>query len=138
MKYLKGSILSGNFTGILIETDVLIQHLTVEQNTGSDLEFLMTRYTCFTTVINSSEVYFACKNLEEKEIADKLLRSLKVLGINSRYSLDVFSVRGRVENIRNALIFVLAEKNRLPVVTYKVDKFDNINTGVFTPDELRG
>jgi len=130
--------LSGNFTGILLETDVIVQHLTVDKSTGSDLEFLMTKYTCFTTVINSSEIYFGCKKQEEKEIADKLLRSLKVLGINSRYSLDVFSARDRVENIRNALIFVLAEKNSLPVVTYEVDKFNNIKTGVFTPDELRG
>lgn len=128
----------GNFTEILIDTDVLLQHLQCRENEESDLLFLMQNMVCFTTAINAAEIYFYCKNDNEKEAADKLLNSLKILGIHSRYALKIYGKENKNNSVRSALTGVVADYNKLPVITYDVERYGKLNRGVFTPEQLRG
>ncbi len=115
----------------LIETDILIEHLTHSQK-GSEsiLEKLMQKGICFTSVINASELLFSVKNDEEKENVVKLLSSLKVLGLNSRYSLYVSGLDKKLKNSRDSLIFVLAKLNKLKIVTCEKNKYVKITKHV--------
>ena len=130
--------MSGNFTEILIDTDVLLQHVTCDKDEDSDLEFLLSKFNCFTTAINASEIFYHCVSDNEKEIAQKLLNSMKVLGYNSRYSLKMFGKKEETSGIRDAMIAVVAEVSKLPFVSYRKQIYKNWKFGVFTPSELRG
>ncbi|MEO8447809.1 MAG: hypothetical protein ABI528_09955 [bacterium] len=48
--------------------------------------------TCFTSVINASEIFAMCKNAAELENAKNLLVNVAILGIPFRYSLRISEV----------------------------------------------
>lgn len=130
--------MSGNFTEILIDTDVLLQHVTCDKNEDSDLEFLLSNFNCFTTAVNASEIFYYCDTAMEKKFAEKLLSSLKVLGYNSRYSLKMFGKKENTAGVRDAMIAVVAESSKLPMISYRKQNYINWKYGVYTPSELRG
>ncbi|MEJ5261788.1 MAG: PIN domain-containing protein [Ignavibacterium sp.] len=112
----------------LIDTDVLYDHLIhKDEKTISFLTSLMTKGECFTTVMNASELYFSAKTEEQKIAIKKLLYALKVLGLNSRYTLDIPQYSDKFSNYRECLFYIVAEKNNLIIATnspakYKVGK----------------
>lgn len=112
----------------LIDTDVLYDHLIHKnEKTISFLTSLMTKGECFTTVMNASELYFSAKTEEQKIAIKKLLYALKVLGLNSRYTLDIPQYSDKFSNYRECLFYIVAEKNNLIIATnspakYKVGK----------------
>ena len=116
----------------LIETDILIEHLLHDdKSSNSILETAMTQGICFTTVINSAELYFSAQNEKEKEEVNKV-------GLNSRYSLNISEFFNKVAGVRNALICSVAKNNDLPILTGKVDKFENSGLSIISPQQLRG
>lgn len=123
----------------LIETDILISHLTQkDESKNSDLEIAMQSGLCFTTVINSAELYFAVENEKEKIAVDGLMRALKVLGLNARYSLNISDFFNKVASVRNALICSVAKNNDLPIFTMNTERYKNCGLEVLSPDQLRG
>lgn len=109
----------------LIDTDILYDHLTHNQkNVRSFLTTLMTKGECFTTVLNASELYFSAKSDEEKLTIKKLLYSLKVLGLNSRYSLDIPLYSEKFNNYRECLFYIVAERNNMIIATNSPSKYD--------------
>lgn len=121
----------------LIDTDVIIEHLThSDLQTKSVLEKLMTQGVCFTTVVNASELYFAALSVEEKRMIDSVLSALKVLGINSRYSLNISEFFNKVATTRDALICTTAKINKLPLVTNNIDRYKESGITIINPKEL--
>lgn len=109
----------------LIDTDILYDHLTHNQkNERSFLTSLMTKGECFTTVLNSSELYFSAKSDEEKLAIKKLLYSLKVLGLNSRYSLDIPLYSEKFNNYCECLFYIVAERNNMIIATNSPSKYN--------------
>ena len=106
----------------LIDTDVLVDHLIHDKNSKSDLEKAMLKGTCFTTVINASELYLAA-NVSERKWIDKLLRTINVLGLHARYSLSASNYCGRTENLREVLLVITAKINKLPLLTNNKEKY---------------
>lgn len=122
----------------LADTDVLLNHLIHEEKGKlSDLEEAMSQGVVFTTVINASELYFAAGNSVEKAAVDSVLRALKVLGINSRYSLNISDFFNKVADTRDAIICVVAKVNKLPVLTGDTERYKNTGIEIITPDKLR-
>lgn len=123
----------------LADTDILVNHL-VHSRKGelSDLEIAMTNGVVFTTVINASELYFAAGDNREKSAVDSLLRSLKVLGINSRYSLNISDFFNKVANTRDGLICVVAKLNKLPILTNNAERYKNSGLEIISPRGMRG
>ncbi|MCX8057074.1 MAG: PIN domain-containing protein [Ignavibacteria bacterium] len=116
---------------LLIDTDILIDHLTTSEK-ESILVKLMKKYDCFTTVINAIEVYeFA--GIENKIYADMMLYSFKVLGIHSRYAEKVADIintnksQKRNWNLRDAIIVMMAIQNKLVLATFNDEKYLNYN-----------
>ena len=107
----------------LIDTDILVDHLTQSRDSKSMLEKAMAAGICFTTVINASELYLAAASDEEQLAIDKLLGSLKILGIHYRYSLSVKKYSGKKGDLRDILIIVIAENNKLQILTNKKEKY---------------
>lgn len=122
----------------LIETDILLEHLTQKKSTESILDKAMISGTCFTTVINASELFFACSNDMERKAVEDLLSALKILGINSRYSLKISKFFNKVATTRDAIMCVVAEINRLPILTYNVNRYNKSGLKIINPLELRG
>lgn len=123
----------------LIETDILVEHLVFADNNGNSiLETAMTKGICLTTVLNSAELYFAASDIYEKGEVDKLMRSLKVLGLNSRYSLNISDFFNKVATVRDALICTVAKNNDLSILTSKVEKYINSGLIIISPEQLRG
>lgn len=120
----------------LVETDVLIDHLVQKENEKSSLEKLMESGICFTTVINSAEIYFAVRNDEEKAAVDALMKAVKVLGFHSRYSLNVHKYNNKVESVRDALICATASINKLVIVTNNLEKYSEIDIPVIEPTKI--
>lgn len=134
-----------NLKHYLIETDVLLEHLFhQDKNTDSELEIVMTSGICFTTVINAAELYFAVSNNQEKEAVDALLKALKILGLNARYSLNISEFFNKVATTRDALICSVAKINKLVILTNNIDKYQKLLTSqktgieVLLPKKLRG
>jgi predicted nucleic acid-binding protein len=123
----------------LVETDILLDHLINKNSSlNSDLEIAMKQGTCFTTVLNSSEMYFAVKSKEEREAVDKLMYTLNVLGLHARYSLNVDEFTGKVTSVRDALICVTAKINKLPILTNMTEKYKKSGIKVLQTKDLRG
>lgn len=121
----------------LLETDVLIQYLTTEiPNKDHYLIKLMQKGICFTSVFNASELFMLAKtDLEKNKIRD-LLNALKVLGLHSRYSLSVSACRDNFDNIRDALFYILAEQNRLIIVSNHPEKYAGLKVKSVHPEMI--
>ncbi len=121
----------------LVDTDILVDHLIIEEITNSShLEIAMTKGICFTTVINASEILFAASTENERAKIQDLLRSLKILGLNSRYSLKISKFFNKVASTRDAIMCTVAEFNRLPILTLKVDRYKESGIKIISPLEL--
>lgn len=121
----------------LVETDILLSHLSNNES-ESVLEIAMRKGVCYTTVLNSAELFFNAVNDEEKKAVTGLLSALKVLGLNSRYSLNISDFFYKVAGVRDALICATAKYNNLPILTGEVERFRNSGIVVITPNQLRG
>jgi len=128
-----------NENHFLIETDILLEHLQHnDKNTFSDLEIAMMNGICFTTVINSAELYFAAINKDEKDAVDNLMKALKVLGLNSRYSLNISEFFNKVATVRDALFCTIAKINDMIILTNDIERYKKINLKIIQPKNLRG
>ncbi|MBI3123351.1 MAG: PIN domain-containing protein [Ignavibacteriales bacterium] len=123
----------------LIETDILVEHLTQHDLSGpSVLELAMTQGICFTSVIAASELYFNCKDENQKEAVNSVLYAINVLGIHQRYCLNISEFFNKVASVRDALVCALAKNNKLPILTNDIERFRNSGIKVISPKELRG
>ncbi len=120
----------------LIETDILIQHLTTNHPFDSFLTKLMQLGICFTSVFNASELLLLSNSDNEIKKIKELLYALKVLGIHSRYSLLIPDHSNKFYNIRDALFYILAEVNRLTIVSLKPEKYTGIKAPSVHPMNL--
>ena len=89
------------------------------------LEIAMSKGICFTTVLNASELFFAVKDETEKEKVKKVISSLKVLGVNARYSLNISDFFNKVATVRDAILCSIAKNNGLPILTNNIDRYKN-------------
>jgi predicted nucleic acid-binding protein len=122
----------------LLETDILSDHLMNGSKEKSVLIDLMQIGVCFTTVINASELLFYADSEQENTYVRKVLNAVKVLGIHSRYSLSISKYSGKVKSLRDALFSVVADINKLPIVTFDNNRYINTSLIIIHPQELRG
>ena len=123
----------------LVETDLLIEHLTIkDRSLKSGFEIAMESGICFTTAVNASELFFVAETEIEKDSISKIMTALKVLGINSRYSLTVNEFAGQVSTVRDAIICATAKINKLPILTNNPEKYKLTGLKILHPKDLRG
>jgi hypothetical protein len=120
----------------LIETDILIQHLTTKNPFDSYLVKLMQMGICFTSVLNASEILLHSNSDYEIKKIKELLFAIKVLGIPSRYSLLIPDHSNRFNNTRDALFYILAQMNKLTIITLKPKKYSSIKVSSIHPLDL--
>jgi len=119
----------------LLETDVLLEYLVLyEFDKESYLIKLMQKGICFTSVLNASELFMFANSDYEKEKVRDLLNALKVLGLHSRYSLSIPNCMNNFKNIRDALFYILAEQNRLSIVSLNPEKYSGLSVKSVHPD----
>ena len=118
----------------LLETDILIDYLTFN-NIGNEpfLLNLMQKGICFTSVLNASELFMAAKTDFEKEKVRDLLNAINVLGLHARYSLAVSDCKNNFNNISDVLFYVLAEQNKLTIVSLNPDKYSGLKVNSIHP-----
>jgi len=121
----------------LLETDVLLKYLVLyEFDKESYLIKLMQKGICFTSVLNASELFMFANSDFEKEKVRDLLNALKVLGLHSRYSLSIPNCMNNFKNIRDALFYILAEQNRLSIVSLNPEKYSGLSVKSVHPDSI--
>jgi hypothetical protein len=121
----------------LIDTDVLEEHLIhISDKSNSYLELLMQKGICFSTVLNASELLYKAVSIIEQKIVTDLLTSIKILGLHSRYSLLVPKYSVQVKNINEALFCVVADYNKLPIITLKKSKYLKSGLLIYHPKEI--
>lgn len=121
----------------LVDTDILVEHLKhSDKSTLSCLEKAMTCGICFTTVLNSAEIYFVNGGKQNRLAVDNLMKAVKVMGMHARYSLYVPEFIEKAANLRDALICASAKLNNLPILTLQPEKYSNSGVKVIHPDEL--
>lgn len=121
----------------LLETDVLLKYLVLyEFDKESYLIKLMQKGICFTSVLNASELFMFANSDYEKEKVRDLLNALKVLGLHSRYSLSIPNCMNNFKNIRDALFYILAEQNRLSIVSLNPEKYSGLSVKSVHPDSI--
>ena len=112
----------------LLDTDVLLEYLVLyEVDKESYLIKLMQKGICFTSVLNTSELFMFANSDYEKEKVRDLLNTLKILGLHSRYSLSIPNCMNNFKNIRDALFYILAEQNRLSIVSLNPEKYSGLS-----------
>ncbi len=118
----------------LLETDILIDYLTFN-NIGNEpfLLNLMQKGICFTSVLNASELFMAAKTDFEKEKVRDLLNAINVLGLHARYSLAVSDCKNNFNNISDVLFYVLAEQNKLTIVSLNPNKYSGLKVNSIHP-----
>lgn len=121
----------------LVDTDVLIDHLVFDdERADSYLESLMKNGICFSTVLTASELLYRADSDIERKIIISTLSALKILGLHSRYSLKISLYKDNVDNINDAIMCVVADYNKLPIVTLNKQKYSKTSLTVYHPDEL--
>lgn len=121
----------------LLETDVLLEYLVLyEFDKESYLIKLMQKGICFTSVLNASELFMFANSDYEKEKVRDLLNALKVLGLHSQYSLSIPNCMNNFKNIRDALFYILAEQNRLSIVSLNPEKYSGLSVKSVYPDTI--
>lgn len=121
----------------LLETDILIDYLTCgDLNKVPYLITLMQKGICFTSVLNASELFMQANSDFKRSKVRDLLNALKVLGLHSRYSLAIPNYRDNFTNIRDALFYILAEQNKLIIVTLNPDKYSGLNVNSVHPQMI--
>ena len=121
----------------LLETDLLLEYLVLyEFDKESYLIKLMQKGICFTSVLNASELFMIANSDYEKEKVRDLLNALKVLGLHSRYSLSIPNCMNNFKNIRDALFYILAEQNRLSIVSLNPEKYSGLSVKSVHPDTI--
>jgi len=107
-------------TGILVETDLIVEFLTAPSGRESLLRRLMAAVSCFSTFVQASEIYSACDGESDRIIVDRALFGLKILGASSRYSKTIgllLSSSGSLRGHRSAIVAAMALESRLALVT---------------------
>lgn len=121
----------------LLETDILIEYLTYnDSNRAPYLLSLMQKGICFTSVLNASELFMLATSDYEKEKVRDLLNAVKVLGLHSRYSLAIPNCADNFSNIRDALFSILAEQNKLRIVTFNPEKYNGLSVNAIHPQMI--
>jgi hypothetical protein len=121
----------------LLETDLLNEYLTFnDPGNKSFLLKLMQKGICFTSVLNAAELFMLAKSDLEKEKVRDLLNALKVLGLHSRYSLSISDCMHKFNNVRDALFYVLAEQNKLQIVSLNPDKYSGLKVNSTHPEMI--
>jgi len=118
----------------LIDTDIIIDHLTHSVNDESYLERIMQIGICFTTVINACELLFIAED-EENENIIRTLNAFKILGVHQRYSLSIIN-KQKVDNLRDSLICTIAKINKLGIVTFNRERYINTSVNLLHPSEV--
>lgn len=106
----------------LVDASILIEHLECDSE-FSILEATLTNSLIFTTVINASELFALMKNRLIDEEIKSLLCVINVLGIHSRYALGVSTFSDVTRNYSDAIFCVVAERNKLPILTLNEEKY---------------
>jgi hypothetical protein len=96
----------------------------------------MQKGTCFSTVLNAAELLYNAASIIEQKIIIDLLSALKILGLHSRYSLLVPKYSLYVKKIDEALFCVVADYNKLPIVTLKKSKYIKSGLLIYHPREI--
>ena len=118
----------------LLETDVMVDYLSSNEN--NYLIKLMKTGICFTTVLNASEMLAACRDESELSAVRSVLDSIKVLGLHSRYALNVREFSEKTSGLRDALLAVVSSINKLPIVTLNTEKYKKTNLKIIHPQEV--
>lgn len=116
----------------LLDTDVIYEHLKSD-NEISTFEKFLSQGVCYTSIINAVEIYSLLKN--KKELADSLLYSLKVLGLPARYSMEVVKFEENY-SVRDILFIITAKMNKLPIVSFKEEKYISSGVRIINPKNL--
>ncbi|MBX2976838.1 MAG: PIN domain-containing protein [Ignavibacteriaceae bacterium] len=119
----------------LVDTSILIEHLECE-NEFSILEAALTNSLVFTTVINASELFVIMKNRHIDGEIKSLLSVINVLGIHSRYSLGVPIFSDLTQNYSDAIFCVVAQMNKLPILTFNEEKYKNTGLKIYNGLEV--
>lgn len=126
-----------NLPKYLLETDILIDYLTFNKSGNQPfLLNLMRKGICFTSVLNASELFMLAMADVDKEKVRDLLNAINVLGLHSRYSLAIPACMNNFNNIRDALFYVLAEQNRLIIVSLNPHKYDGLRVNSIHPEVI--
>jgi predicted nucleic acid-binding protein len=120
----------------LLDTDILVEYLTSDNGEKNYLLNIMQKGICFTTVLNAAEILAACKNDNEHSAVRNVLDSVKVLGLNSRYALNIPEYSDKTESVRDALFSVVASINKLPIVTFDKERYIKTKLKIIHPQEV--
>lgn len=121
----------------LVDTDVLVRYLVLQEaDKATSLIDLMQKGICFTSVLNASELFMLANSDYQKEKVRDVLNALKVLGLHSRYSLSIPNCMNRFDNIRDSLFYILAEQNRLIIVSLNPNKYSGLKVKSLHPQSI--
>lgn len=120
----------------LIDTDILADHLVNCKNGCSVLVNFMQKGICFTTVLNAAELLLSARSKSEKEYVNKVLYALKILGLNSRYALMTPEYSLKLNSLRDILFCVVADINKLPIVTFDIKKYSGTKLKIIHPKKI--
>ncbi len=120
----------------LVDTDILMEHICIENGKDSVLENILQEKVCYTTVLNASELFFVARTGIEKNIIRNLLNTLKVLGTPARYAIYVDSFIGKVSSLNDALFCVTAKLNKLTILTFNKNKYINTGLSLIDPNDI--
>ncbi|MCW8804207.1 MAG: PIN domain-containing protein [Ignavibacteriaceae bacterium] len=120
----------------LLDTDIIVNYLTSDNDANNYLLNIMQKGICFTTVLNAAEILAACKNDNEHSAARNVLDSVKVLGLNSRYALNIPEFSDKTESVRDALFSVVASINKLPIVTFEEERYKKTKLKIIHPQDV--
>ncbi|MDA0986903.1 MAG: hypothetical protein O3A55_04805 [Bacteroidetes bacterium] len=111
---------------IVIDSDIIVEHLTVKKY-PSILRKLLSKYFCYTTVFNAIELFSKCKTDLDRQSMAKAMSCIKLLGMNPKPSISFGKTyaKGQKKNIKETYTFIatLCIEAKLTLATLRPTKY---------------
>jgi predicted nucleic acid-binding protein len=111
---------------VLCDTDVLVEYLVDGGAAEPALLTLARTAMCFTSVWNATELLAGASGDGERQSIESMLGGIHILGFHHRYCrdfADAYRGGGSRGPLRDAVIAGLSIAARLPIVTYRMDRY---------------
>jgi predicted nucleic acid-binding protein len=113
---------------VIVDTDVILDHLLADASGETVLRKLMRTYFCYTTVVNAAALFALASSTRQRTAIEHALGAVKILGINARSAKqfgNLLRTYPRLGVVDSFLAGICLE-SRLPLCTFAPQRFSAV------------
>ncbi|HUL45295.1 MAG TPA: type II toxin-antitoxin system VapC family toxin [Bacteroidota bacterium] len=125
----------GSVPKVVVDTDVLLDHLVHRGGAESVLRLAMQKFFCYTTVFNAIDMFSIARTEKERVAVEQALSAMKILGLNAKSAkrYGTWIARGLSLTGTDFFMAAICLDSRLPILTWQPKRFSSVKQLVIVP-----